>query len=136
MDAGFGQFTTLGADECRDLLRTHSVARVGWANDSGPNILPVTYRLDGGDLIFRTKPGTQLSRLDGHRVAVQIDGLDDETRTGWSVLARGTASTVTGEHALDAWQGEGPQPWVGDDRSMLVRIRLDEIGGRVVAAAD
>lgn len=136
MGSGFGHFTVLGEDECRELLRTEQVVRLGWQSSRGPQILPVTYRMFGDDLVFRTAPDALLAELAaGVRVAALVDGADTETRTGWSVLAQGDAAAPSAEESA-ALVAELPRPWARGDRSLVIRVRLDTFSGRVLAADD
>ncbi|GAB3713812.1 pyridoxamine 5'-phosphate oxidase family protein [Mariniluteicoccus flavus] len=138
MNTGFGHFTTLADDECRDLLRTHTIARIGWESSVGPQVIPVTYRVDGDTVVFRTAPGSILAELrTGARVVVQIDEFDTETRTGWSVMARGTASSPTDPDALvGLWSHDGPAPWAGNDRNLFIVVAIEGVSGRIVASED
>src|SRR4051812_42916488 len=82
----------LDAEECRVLLAGASVGRVGWRSHQGQQLLPVTYAYRGGKIIFRTSPYGLLSGLiDSTEVAVEIDELDPQSCTGWSVVAHGVS---------------------------------------------
>ena len=55
----------------------------------------MNYRFHEGAIVFRTTTGSKLEAA-GRRAAVafEIDGWDDETQTGWSVLVKGTAVEI------------------------------------------
>src|SRR3954452_18229800 len=90
------RFGLLPATECHALLRSHTIGRVGWNTLDGPQILPVTYVVREGAVIFRTAPYGALSELRNVRqVAFEVDEFDVTTRTGWSVLVRGTAKPAS-----------------------------------------
>lgn len=134
MASGIGHFTVLDEQECRELLRTSSVARIGWESSRGPQILPVTYVMREAELVFRTAPDALLAELaEGGRVAVLVDEVDTATRTGWSVLAQGDASRGTGD---DSAGPATPTPWAAGDRPLVIKVVLDRVSGRVVAAED
>jgi nitroimidazol reductase NimA-like FMN-containing flavoprotein (pyridoxamine 5'-phosphate oxidase superfamily) len=80
-------FAELSRSECEKLLAEHSVGRVGLSAPAGPQILPVTYAYYGKTVVFRTSPYGVLSSLERHtRVAFEIDDIDEERESGWSVL--------------------------------------------------
>lgn len=67
----------------------------------GPLILPVTYQFRNGSVIFRTSPVGPLAGLVRRtNVAFEIDGFDEETKSGWSVLIRGFAEAVPHNYLL------------------------------------
>lgn len=132
---GFARFAALDEADCRDLLRTHKIGRVGWQADPGPTILPVNYQLDGSEIIFRTSSTGLLGELrDGTPVAFEVDEFDEETRTGWSVLARGTVSVPSSpEDKAWLWRNDPPVPWAGHERAEFVSISIQELSGRIVS---
>lgn len=65
---------------------------MAWNAPDGPQVLPVTYGVYAGDIVFRTSPHGVLAQLDNPTiVAFGIDDLDQAHRAGWSVVARGRA---------------------------------------------
>lgn len=134
--SGFARFSALDDGDCRDLLRTHTIGRVGWQSEAGPTILPVNYHLDGNEIIFRTSPNSLLGALtDGVRVAFEVDEFDADTETGWSVLARGEISVPSSEDDRAwLWRNDPPVPWAGKDRVEFVAIGISELSGRIVSA--
>ena len=129
MDAA-GHFTRLEGDECRQLLRGQRVGRVSWLSSRGLQALPVTYSLVGDDIIFRTSPDSVLGELaESVPVCFQIDDLDPETLTGWSVLVQGVARRLEGDPP-----GVVPDPWAPGERPLTVIISPATYSGRAVAA--
>jgi nitroimidazol reductase NimA-like FMN-containing flavoprotein (pyridoxamine 5'-phosphate oxidase superfamily) len=85
----------LSERECISLLGTSCVGRVGFVIDDIPEVLPVNYACDAtGLVVFRTIGGTLLSRVDGHRVVFEVDGIDEPVKAGWSVCVHGAAQEV------------------------------------------
>ena len=85
----------LSQAECWQLLAGHAVGRLGVATRTGPEIYPVNYVLDDEAIVFRTDPGGKLASLAGNpAVCFEIDHVDAEARTGWSVLVKGTAQQL------------------------------------------
>lgn len=128
-----GHFTRLSGEECRLLVRGHSVGRVAWVAASGLQVLPVTYAVAGEQIVFRTGPDSVLGELTGPlQVAFEVDDIDVATATGWSVLVRGEAATYAG----DPPAGGLPEPWAPGMRPLVVAITPSAYSGRAVSAAD
>jgi uncharacterized protein len=126
-------FAELSRSECEKLLAEHSVGRVGLSAPSGPQILPVTYAYYGKTVVFRTSPYGVLSSLERHRrVAFEIDDIDEERHSGWSVLVLGSAERVTQRYTLSTLWEEGPVPWASGTRNLFIVITPDSITGRSV----
>lgn len=128
-------FAELSRSECERLLAEHTVGRVGLSAPSGPQILPVTYAYYGKTVVFRTSPYGVLSSLERHtRVAFEIDDIDEERHSGWSVLVLGSAERVTQQYTLSTLWKEGPVPWASGTRNLFIAITPDSITGRSVRA--
>jgi nitroimidazol reductase NimA-like FMN-containing flavoprotein (pyridoxamine 5'-phosphate oxidase superfamily) len=128
-------FAELSLSECEKLLAEHSVGRVGLSAPTGPQILPVTYAYYGKTVVFRTSPYGVLSSLERHtRVAFEIDDIDEERKSGWSVLVLGSAERVTQQYTLSTLWKEGPVPWASGTRNLFIAITPDSITGRSVGA--
>lgn len=128
-------FSELSRSECERLLAEHSVGRVGLSAPTGPQILPVTYAYYGKTVVFRTSPYGVLSSLERHtRVAFEIDDIDEERESGWSVLVLGSAERVTQQYTLSTLWKEGPVPWASGTRNLFIAITPDSITGRSVRA--
>lgn len=126
-----GHFTRSSGDECRLLLRGHTVGRVGWVSRTGLQVLPVTYVSDGDRVFFRTDPGSVLGELAGPvQVAFEVDDIDVATATGWSVLVQGEAVAYDG----DPGSVRLPEPWAPGDRSLVVVITGTTYSCRAVSA--
>ena len=126
-------FADLSRSECEKLLAEHSIGRVGITAPTGPQILPVTYAYYGKTVVFRTSPYGVLSSLERHtRVAFEIDDIDEERESGWSVLVLGSAERVTQEYTLTTLWKTGPVPWASGTRNLFIAITPDSITGRSV----
>ena len=129
------RFSSLPATECLALLRSHTIGRVGWTSADGPQILPVTYVVRDDSIIFRTTPYGALSELrDVRAVAFEVDEFDVVTRTGWSVLVRGTAKAATNPDELSGlWERQDPIPWATGARTLFITVSTDHLSGRVIS---
>ena len=121
----------LSADECLDLLRTHSLGRVAVQIGPSPAILPVNYALLDDDVVFRTDPGAKLSAaLMRTRVAFEVDAADPATRSGWSVLVVGHCEEIRDRATRGRVDALDLAPWVPEGRDFVVRIRTQAMTGR------
>jgi hypothetical protein len=116
--------------ECRDLLETEQIGRIGISVSALPAIFPVNYRVVGGEVVFRTGEGLKhRAALRGSVVGFEVDHIEPLTRTGWSVLIVGVAEefepTPDDEHLY-----KDISPWARDGRNHLIRIKTDVISGR------
>ena len=121
----------LSDDESLARLAEATVGRVAVVLTGVPHIVPVNYVLLDGDVVFRSGSGTKLhAALLEQPVAVEVDRLDEEAMTGWSVLVSGQASVVDDPAALERLDGAGLVTWAPGPREEVVRVRIDTISGR------
>ena len=127
-------FEDLAREQCLDLLEANHLGRVAWQAADLPQILPVTYAMHQGSVYFRTTPNGILSELaQPTRVALEVDELDQQTRSGWSIVLQGRSSAVSQPDALsDLWAADSLVPWAGGNRTLFICIRPDRVSGRVV----
>jgi uncharacterized protein len=120
--------------ECRELLAGGEVGRVALCTASGPQIVPVTYVLDGASVVFRTTPYGFLGRhATRGRVAFEVDEIHRDTRSGWSVVATGRASVVQDPSEVALIRAfRDPQPWAEGTRLLYLRLVWDGLTGRRV----
>jgi uncharacterized protein len=129
------QTIELTVEECLDLLRAGSVGRIGLRTEEGLRILPVSYVLDGDDrIVFRSLPyGVLAASAHGAEAAFEVDRLDEEHHTGWSVLAVGTCRRMEDPAEVAAIRGErDPEPWADGQRTLYFRVEWTELTGRRV----
>ncbi|MCB5180852.1 helix-turn-helix domain-containing protein [Streptomyces antimicrobicus] len=127
---------TLDEDECRALLGTHGVGRIGVFTPEGPAVLPVNYVVAGGDIAFRTAAQARAAEAAGTEVAFEIDNIDDVTAGGWSVLAVGELRAVTAPDEIRHLTATArSQPWAGGPRTHWMKLTPVRLTGRRVAHA-
>lgn len=128
-----GSFAELSEAECREFLEQHTAGRVGFMAGDGPQILPVTYQYRNGSVIFRTSPiGPLAGLIRRTSVAFEIDSIDEQHKSGWSVLVLGFAQALAHDHLLtSAWE-TGPVPWADGVRNLFIEIKPRKITGRAV----
>ena len=122
----------LSPEECWELVGAAPVGRIAFVDAGEPVILPVNHAVLGHQVVFRTYRGTILHEaLMNRSVAFEVDGFDPETRSGWSVLARGTARVPDDTEPLEALQLDA---WAdGTSREDWVQVLVAEITGRRIA---
>src|SRR5436305_15321334 len=93
------ELRVISADDCYQLLATQQIGRLGVNSEHYPLILPVNYAVDeAGVIVIRTNAGTKLAAADHTNVTFEVDHIDQQARSGWSVLVRGLAEEVTSAH--------------------------------------
>jgi nitroimidazol reductase NimA-like FMN-containing flavoprotein (pyridoxamine 5'-phosphate oxidase superfamily) len=127
----------MGRGECLMLLAQHQhqdgVGRLAVVEDDFPLIVPVNFAMIEDRIVFRSGAGTKLEAALRHaKVAFEIDHVNHEARTGWSVLVRGMAEVVTSTHQLFALEHVALQPFGKADKAHWVMIHPESITGRRV----
>ena len=103
----------LSEAECRALLATSGIGRVGVSVRALPAIFPVRYRMLDDHVVFRTSGDTLLAKVVADAiVAFEADAVDHDDGHGWSVLVVGRAELI----------------------DSIVRIGTGTISGRAFAA--
>ncbi len=119
--------------ECLELMDSASVGRLGFEVDGQPMILPVNHLRSGMQVGFRSADGAKVDAVRSvARVAFEVDGYDDETRTGWSVLGLGTAR-LANDIETSHFESGNLTPWAdGVPRDHWIVIDLTHVTGRRV----
>ena len=131
-----GNFTELSETDCKELLAQHTAGRIGFMAGDGPQILPVTYQYRNGSVIFRTSPYGPLAGLVRRTsVAFEIDSIDEQDKSGWSVLVLGFAQALAHDHLLTSACETGPVPWADGVRNLFIEITPRKISGRSIRSA-
>jgi uncharacterized protein len=87
----------LSVQECLALLEAAAVGRVGFVSNEGVEIIPVGYRVGAGPRLFvMTQAWGIIGQLAecGARCSFEVDHHGSTSRSGWSVLMRGTLSRL------------------------------------------
>jgi nitroimidazol reductase NimA-like FMN-containing flavoprotein (pyridoxamine 5'-phosphate oxidase superfamily) len=121
----------LSPDECWELAASQPVGRLGWAGAHGITMIPVNFAVTGDEVLVRTTAHSGAAReCDDSAVAFEVDHVDASTRSGWSVLVRGTAHLEYG-----APQDAEPDVWAPCPRSVRLRIVVADVTGRRITPA-
>jgi nitroimidazol reductase NimA-like FMN-containing flavoprotein (pyridoxamine 5'-phosphate oxidase superfamily) len=100
-------------EECLALLARDVVGRMATAIGGSAQTYPVNYVLDGEVIVFRTDPGSKLTAGGRARAAFEIDDIDREHRSGWSVVVSGRLEEVTHYEAETMARRSAPDRPVG-----------------------
>jgi nitroimidazol reductase NimA-like FMN-containing flavoprotein (pyridoxamine 5'-phosphate oxidase superfamily) len=124
----------LDRDVAIALLGGQGVCRVVFTVDALPAVLPVNYAVDSGVIVLSTVAGARLaSAADGGVLAVQVDDLDRESRTGWSVVVTGVAD-VLAEGATWSRVRRLLDQWVPERDDVVIRVPMTVVAGRRLVA--
>jgi nitroimidazol reductase NimA-like FMN-containing flavoprotein (pyridoxamine 5'-phosphate oxidase superfamily) len=119
------------------LLASQHLGRVVLIDGLGPAAFPVNYVMDGHTVLFRTDEGSKLdAALRGARVAFQVDGADEASRTGWSVLVRAEAVEVVDSDDLARVCQLPLYAWAPGAKTHYVRLLPALLTGRRIAVPD
>ena len=122
---------------CLALLRESDVGRLAVVVAEQPEIFPVNFIVDHGDVLFRTAEGTKLAAVAlGAAVAFEADGGDRRSGEAWSVVVKGRAVEVHDVYELFDATGLPLFPWQSAPKPLFVRITPSEITGRRFRVAD
>lgn len=123
----------LAPAECMELVRQEVVGRLGIIVDGRPEIHPVNFAVAGSEILIRTDQGTKLSSALVGPVVFEVDRVDPETRTGWSVMLHGTAELTGARSGRSGSQNQALRSWREADLSQLLRILPAKVTGRRIA---
>lgn len=115
-------------EECLLLLATQQFGRLVFG-ESEPQIRPMNYIIDDGDIVLRVDHPMPLPE----HVVFEVDQVDQLERQGWSVIVNGRAST----HLVDECDPvirEQLAPWAPGPMMYVIRIFIDRVSGRWVRA--
>lgn len=125
------ELAELAPGECLRLLDGPVIGRVIFTAAALPAAQPVTFLLDGEEVIFRTRNGSKLAAASRNAVVgFEVDEIDTTTRTGWSVLGIGEAYEVLEPARLDDLAVRLPDPWAPGHDSHIIAIPLQRLTGR------
>ena len=120
-------------DECFELLAGEEVGRLAVVVGGRPEIFPVNYVVHGDGVVFRTDPGTKLAASVQGPVSFEVDHLDKETRSAWSVILHGRAHHITpfdSPQLRDRTAHLAIHPWTATPKLHLVRVVPTTVTGR------
>ena len=130
-DAEGDRVIELDSTTCEQLLGSGSVGRVAINADPSPVVLPVNYAYEDGAVVFATVEGTKWEAArDRAAASFEVDGIDPDHRSGWSVLVRGQLEPAPDDDPDLARIAAQLDPLAGGERPRVVRLTVDSITGR------
>jgi uncharacterized protein len=123
----------LGCEECFALMGSAPFGRVIFTDRALPAVEPVSFALDGHDVIIATARDSKLaSALRGTVVAFETDDVADGT--GWSVTLVGQTSSVRSAAEIGRLSRLPMRSWPGP-HEQFIRIHGEFVSGRRVHPA-
>lgn len=121
----------LDVADCWRRLATQPVGRVAFIDDEVPRVLPINHAVDGQTVVFRTS-----SMFAGTAtpvpIAFEVDQYEAESRTGWSVVVRGSLQRVVDPDETERCERTGLQGWAPGERDHWFRIAPSRVTGRAI----
>lgn len=122
---------TLEVEECMEFLEQAQFGRIAHCAGDRVEIIPVNYAFFEGAVVIRTDFGDRLDQLAaGPPASFQVDAIDHDARTGWSVVVQGTTEEVSDPGELARLRELDLEPWAPGDRDHFVRVLPSRITGR------
>ncbi len=130
-----GSLVRLDRATCLELLASRRTGRLAYVARAGvPDVVPVNLALDGDRLLVRSGPGPKLQAAERREVlAVEVDDVDEDRRTGWSVVVAGRARRLHTTEAARIPDDVLPDVWARGPRSSVIAIELTRVDGRRLA---
>ena len=123
LDRG-GRLEKLDRDECRRLLGSTNIGRLGYCTDFGPRIVPMNYTLVSESVTFRTGIDTEAShQLFDHPIAFEVDQVDEFLQADGVCLSWGTPNPWTKPHCFSSMEGSRRSPGRRADDRWLSNCR-------------
>jgi nitroimidazol reductase NimA-like FMN-containing flavoprotein (pyridoxamine 5'-phosphate oxidase superfamily) len=117
-------------EECLKLLAAQPVGRLGYCIRGAPHIEPVNFAVHDGDVVVNFATGTKLAAAARDALfTLEVDDIDPQARTGWSVTVTGPAAWVESEERK-ARLGEVVRPWAPGDKPYFMLIKPERVSGR------
>jgi nitroimidazol reductase NimA-like FMN-containing flavoprotein (pyridoxamine 5'-phosphate oxidase superfamily) len=121
----------LTPQECWDLLATRDLGRLAMCLGEMPEIFPVNYVVAHGTVVFRTAPGVKhVSARRDRMVAFEVDSVDHETGTAWSVVVKGRARDMSADTEREFALTLPLRPMHAGSKNLFVRIEPEGVTGR------
>ena len=113
--------------ECRRLLGTVRVGRLGFTEGALPAIVPVPFALAVDSLVIPARRGNWVvGAMRASVVAFAVDSYDVDERTGWGVTVVGPSRVVvqTEEGTTDDGRVHAAHPMAAGSCSIVVQLTL------------
>ena len=120
----------LTEDEALALAATVPVGRVVYSKYAMPAVHLVNFKLDGKDVIFKSRKGAKFgAAVSDTVVAFEVDEIDQATRSGWTVTLTGRSTLVTRPEEIERLEQLEVDPWIAE-REYFIRVKTQVVTGR------
>ena len=124
----------LNRDECLELLGQASLGRAAVTLTGVPHVVPVNYVVVDGAIVFRSGVGTKFHvALLSEPMSFEVDHIDDDAGTGWSVLVSGRSRLVADPAVLARIDELALRPLDPSGKHAVVWVEPDLVSGREIA---
>jgi nitroimidazol reductase NimA-like FMN-containing flavoprotein (pyridoxamine 5'-phosphate oxidase superfamily) len=129
MTAAGEPITILSESESWSLLASVALGRLVTSVDGQPEIFPVNFVVQHRTVLFRTAEGTKLvSAAINNRVLFEAD--EHNVSEGWSVIVKGSASTLRTDEEIEKAERAQLLPWTATVKQHYIRVKPLAITGR------
>jgi nitroimidazol reductase NimA-like FMN-containing flavoprotein (pyridoxamine 5'-phosphate oxidase superfamily) len=130
------ELQTLDFKECLPLLRAQAFGRLVFTEQALPAIRLVNYSLYNGQIALRLGRSPWVPRLDRTVVAFEVDDVDKDSHTGWSVVVIGKARLVLDIDELVTLSDPTTRSWVPGPRDQVLCVDMEQVTGRRLRLVD
>lgn len=124
-------FAELEHEECRRLLTTTPLGRLGFTEAALPRILPVHFAVRGDEIVVATPAGSKVACAGrGDIVAFEADDYDPVTREGWTVGVVGPTRLISDRAETELLDALDLAPWTADQERHYFTVRMHLVRGR------
>jgi hypothetical protein len=129
---GPGSLARIARAEAIELLASRCVGRLAYIARPGvPDVVPVNFAVHEGHAYVRTGVGPKLQAAErGERLVLEVDDISEDTHTGWSVVASGSARRLTTREVHALPPQALPTTWANGPRFALLELDLKRVEGR------
>ena len=128
------QLANLPTWECYDLVKTCRVGRLCFLDGDTPIAYPLSFKVHRADdasyIVVRTGPRSLLANYAGPG-SFEVDEIDVDSLTAWSVLFRGTVRRSHEPSNLPQ-----PERWIADGYHVWMVLSIAAVSGRRFVARD
>jgi uncharacterized protein len=126
----------LSEPEALELLATVPLGRLVYSDRALPFVAPVSFILDGEDIVIRTGRRSNLATHGpGNVVAFQVDDIAVSTGSGWTVVVTGRLHLVHDAVEIARLSALKLRSWAPATSDRYLRLRPELITGRRIPAS-
>lgn len=128
---GLHRVQDLDERECRALLATATLGRLGFSEAALPMILPAHYVVRRDEVVLASLSGARVACAGrGDVVVFTVDRYDPASREGWAVNVIGASRLVTDDGEITDLDGLEFSPWGPQEERRYIAVRMGLLRGR------